>query len=97
MAPLRPEDAPSALLTPQSEDVAGPYSGPYEAGGVWAVLEGEGTVTANGRAVTVDHPGAYELGAHPRSTVGELALEVPEGVTCYAVCFTPGLASDPAG
>jgi hypothetical protein len=97
MAPLRPEDAPGAMLAPQSEDVAGPYSGPYEAGGVWAVLEGEGTVTANGRAVTVDHPGAYELISHPHSTVGGLALEVGDGVTCHAVCFTPGLARDPTG
>ncbi len=96
MAPLRPEDAPGAMLVPQSEDVAGPYSGPYEAGGVWAVLEGDGTVTANGRAVPVDYPGAYELISHPHSTEGDLTLELGDGVTCYAVCFTPGLASDPA-
>ena len=97
MAPLRPEDVPGAILVPQSEDVPGPYSGPYDAGGVWAVLEGEGTVTANGRAVTVDHPGAYELISHPHSTVGELALEIHDGVTCHAVCFTPGLSGHPAG
>jgi thiol-disulfide isomerase/thioredoxin len=91
LAPVRPEDAEGAALVPQSEDVAGPYSGPYEAGGVWAVLDGEGTVTANGEAVAVDHPGAYELVAHARSTAGELALTVGDGVTCHAVCFTPGL------
>ncbi len=61
------------------------------------MLEGEGTVIANGRAVTVDHPGAYELISHPHSTVGELALEIPDGVTCHAVCFTPGLSGHPAG
>ena len=43
LAPVRPEDAPGALLAPQSDDVLGPYSGPYEAGGVWAVLDGRGT------------------------------------------------------
>lgn len=91
LPPVRPEDAPGAVLTPQSEDIPGPYSGPYEAGGVWAVLEGSGTVTANGRTVAVDHPGAYELLSHPRSTAGELALELSAGVTCHAVCFTPGL------
>jgi thiol-disulfide isomerase/thioredoxin len=90
--PLRPEDDPDAVLAPQSEDVPGPYSGPYEAGGVWAVLDGTGVVTANGRAVAVKHPGCYELIAHPRSTVGELDLRVGAGVTGYAVCFTPGLA-----
>ncbi len=80
------------MLVPQTEDVLGPYNGPYEAGGVWAVLEGEGAVTANERAIAVDHPGAYELIAHPVSTAGELDLEVGDGVTCHAVCFTPGLA-----
>ena len=93
LEPLRPEDSPDARLSPQSEDVEGPYSGPYEAGGVWAVLDGDGQLTANGRTVAVDHPGCYELIAHPRSTEGELELDVGDGVTCYAVCFTPGLAS----
>ena len=91
LPPLRPEDAPGALLTPQSEDVEGPYSGPYEAGGVWAVLDGGGSVVANGRELQVDHPGCYELITHDRSTSGELELVIGEGVSCYAVCFTPGL------
>jgi hypothetical protein len=93
LEPLRPEDAPGALLAPQSDDVEGPYSGPYEAGGVWAVLDGDGTVVANGRELTVDHPGCYELLSHPRSTAGELELSVGDGVRCHAVCFTPGLAA----
>jgi hypothetical protein len=90
--PLRPEDVPGARLEPQSEDVEGPYSGPYTAGGVWAVLEGNGTIVVDGRCVPVDHPGAYELIAHPHSTTGELSLDVGPGVRCHAVCFTPGLA-----
>jgi thiol-disulfide isomerase/thioredoxin len=92
LPPLRPEDAPGAVLVAQSEDVEGLWSGPYEAGGVWAVLEGDGTVTANGQTTPVDHPGAYELISHPVSTAGVLALEVSDGVTCHAVCFTPGPA-----
>jgi hypothetical protein len=91
--PHRPEDAPGAQLEPQSEDVEGPYSGPYTAGGVWAVLDGSGTITVDGRSLTIDHPGAYELIAHPQSTTGELRLEVGAGVRCHAVCFTPGLAA----
>ena len=90
--PIRPEDAPGALLELQSDDVEGPYSGPYQAGGVWAVLDGHGVVTANGRSIDVEHPGCYELIAHEHSTHGELALDVGEGVRCIAVCFTPGLA-----
>jgi hypothetical protein len=92
---LRPEDEPDALLSPQSEDVAGPYSGPYEAGAVWAVLDGDGAVTANGRRIAVEHPGCYELISHHRSMAGELDLTVGDGVTCHAVCFTPALATDP--
>jgi thiol-disulfide isomerase/thioredoxin len=92
VAPVRPEDAPDAVLAPQSEDVAGPYSGPYEAGSVWAVLDGDGSVSVNGRPVAVEHPGAFELISHERSTAGVLELEVGDGVRCLAVCFTPGLA-----
>ena len=90
--PIRPEDVPEAQLVVQTDDVEGPYSGPYEAGGVWAVLDGEGFVIANGKRFEVDHPGCYELISHPRSTAGELELEVGLGVTCHGVCFTPGLA-----
>ncbi len=90
--PLRPEDAPGARLEPQSDDVEGPYSGPYEAGGVWAVFDGHGSVRANGRAFEIDHPGCYELLSHERSTAGQLELELADEVRCHAVCFTPGLA-----
>ena len=93
LPPLRAEDAPGALLNAQTDDVEGPYSGPYEAGAVWAVLAGNGTVRANGRELIVDHPGCYQLIAHERSTAGELELVVGEGVTCHAVCFTPGVAA----
>ena len=40
--PVHPEDAEDALIVPQTEDQPGPYSGPYEAGGVWAVVDGFG-------------------------------------------------------
>jgi hypothetical protein len=92
LAPLRPEDAPEAVLSAQTEDKPGAYSGPYEAGGVWAVLEGAGTVTVNGRELPVSHPGAYPLLEHDRHTAGILELELGSGVRCLATCFTPGLA-----
>ena len=59
---------------------------------MWAVLDGSGTVIANGRPVAIEHPGGYVLIEHERSTAGELELEVGDGVRCHAVCFTPGLA-----
>jgi AhpC/TSA family len=92
--PIRPEDAPGAALALPTADVGGPYSGPYEAGGVWAVLDGAGTVEVNGRRLVVEHPGAYELISHDRSTAGDLDLVLGQGISCLAVCFTPGLAAD---
>jgi hypothetical protein len=92
VAPVRPEDDPEALIEAQTEDQPGAYSGPYEAGGVWAVLDGRGAVRANGDEIVVDHPAAYPLLQHERHTEGVLELEVGDGVTCHAVCFTPGVA-----
>ena len=98
LATLRPEDSPGALLAPQTQDQPGAYSGPYEAGGVWAVLDGSGTVRVNGGSVargselTVTHPGAYPLVEHDRHTADTLELEIGPGVQCHATCFTPGLA-----
>jgi thiol-disulfide isomerase/thioredoxin len=92
LAPLRPEDDPQARIVIPTPDQPGPYSGPYEAGGVWAVLSGDGVVRANGREIRVEAPGAYELVAHERSTAGVLDLEIGPGVECEAVSFTPGLA-----
>jgi thiol-disulfide isomerase/thioredoxin len=90
--PLRPTDQPGVELALQSDDVDGPYSGPYVAGEVWAVLDGAGAVVANGQKIGVEHPGGYRLITHERSTSGELELEIGAGVECFAVCFVPGLA-----
>jgi thiol-disulfide isomerase/thioredoxin len=97
LSPIRPEDAPDAQLAPQTEDQPGPYSGPYEAGGVWAVLDGAGALKVNGGAtaggfeLTVSAPGAYPLLEHDRHTAGVVALEPGPGVSCLATCFTPGI------
>jgi AhpC/TSA family len=87
---VRPEDAEGAELQPQTGDQAGAYCGPYEAGGVWAVLEGSGTISVNGSDVAVEHPGAYQLIEHERHSAGALELQVGEGLECLATCFTPG-------
>jgi thiol-disulfide isomerase/thioredoxin len=92
LGPLRPEDVPGAHLAPQTEDQPGAYSGPYEAGGVWAVLDGKGSLRVNGREREVAHPGAYLLVEHERHTAGVLELKIGPGVRCYATCFTPGVA-----
>jgi hypothetical protein len=102
---IRPEDVEGAELVPPSEQREGAYSGPYEAGGVWAVLDGSGVVRVNGAAAPsgatqlngsaelhVTHPGAYPLIEHERHTAGVLELKLGNGVRCLATCFTPGLA-----
>ncbi len=98
--PLRPEDTAGALLAPQTADQAGPWSGPYEAGGVWAVLErtapaGERVpvIRANRRVIAVEHSGAFALVEHERHTAGVLELDIDDGVVCHAVQFTPGVVA----
>lgn len=90
--PLRPEDDPAAMIVVPTPEQAGAYSGPYEAGGVWAVLSGAGTVRANSTDLAVNQPGAYLLIEHPAHTAGVLDLVIGDGVTCHATVFTPGVA-----
>jgi hypothetical protein len=96
LAPMRPEDAPGVRLTPPTPQQEGAYSGPYEAGGVWAVLSGEGSVSilldGEPAEIVVARPGAYLLREHERHTRGRLLLEPGAGVRCFATCFTPGMA-----
>lgn len=96
---LRPEDAPGVALEPQTADQPGPWTGTYEAGGVWAVLERTApeadsapVVCANATEIAVEHSGCYALVEHERHTAGRLDLKVGEGAVCHAVQFTPGLA-----
>jgi hypothetical protein len=92
LEPVRPEDDPDVLIVVPTPDQPGPYSGPYEAGGVWAVLSGAGVVEVDGREHAIEHPGAHQLVLHPVHTAAVLALEPGPGVACHATCFTPGLA-----
>jgi hypothetical protein len=89
--PVRPEDEPGVLLPAQTEDQPGAYSGPYEAGGVWAVLSGAGTVRVNGREIGIAHPGCHALVEHEHHTAGVLELSVGDGLDCHMTCFTPGV------
>lgn len=79
---VRPEDAPGAVLEPQSEDVEGPYSGPYRAGGVWAVLDGNGRVTVGRGDVGEHEVGGDDVNAGARS----FTIEAPG---CYELISHP--------
>jgi hypothetical protein len=89
--PLRPEDVEGVRLAEHTPEQPGAYSGPYEAGGVWAVIEGAGSVRANGVVIAVEHAGSFPLVEHERHTAGVLDLQTGPGTTCHAVQFTPGL------
>lgn len=99
LAPLRAEDAPAArLVVPSEERRCEPWSGPYEAGAVWAVLEPRHghdvpAIGVNGREIPVPHAGAILLIEHDHHRRGELDLDLGDGVRCDAVCFTPGLVN----
>jgi thiol-disulfide isomerase/thioredoxin len=93
--PVRPEDEPGLLLPAQTADQPGAYSGPYEAGGVWAVLDGRGELIVNGRTLAVERPGCHPLIEHPAHTEGVLELEIGAGLECLLTCFTPGVAPAP--
>jgi hypothetical protein len=93
LAPVRPEEDPDALIAVPTTDKEGAWSGQYEAGAVWAVLSGNGTVRVNRNEVAVTWPGCHLLVEHPRHTRAVLELDVGRGVTCHAVCFTPGVAA----
>ncbi len=80
LAPLRPEDAPGVVLSPQTADQPGAYNGPYEAGGVWGVFGGSGSVTVNGALIEIPAPGAHLLIEHPRHTAAVLELTPGEGL-----------------
>ena len=63
VAPVQPEDEPDALIVVPTPDQPGAYSGPYEAGGVWAVLDGRGTRDAStATSARSTHPGALPAG-----------------------------------
>ena len=98
LAPLRAEDVPGATLAAPTPEQPGAYRGRYEAGGVWAVLDGAGAVRARDaisgahNELTIEAPGAYALIEHDRHMTGELELTLDGGVRCLATCFTPGVA-----
>ncbi len=97
LPPLRPEDASGVRLPPQTADQMGAYCGPYEAGGVYAVVDGAGALRANGGRIAVDGPGCVALLEHPHHRAGVIEIEAGAGVEVVATCFTPGVAPAPRG
>jgi hypothetical protein len=111
MAPLRATDAPGALVAPPSDEVfpggsvsdpwrcgdgGGPLELDYEAGGVYASVDGVGelTVSIDGggeRPIPVAAPGLCELAAHSHHERHELRLGGAGNLEVYSVSFAAGL------
>ena len=91
MEPIRPEDEPGVELVVPTPDQPGAWSGAYGAGGVWVVVEGQGTLTANGREILVDGPACLPVAEHARHTEAVLDLAPGSGTFVHATCFTAGL------
>ena len=107
LEPLRPADAPGALVAPPSPELfpggspREPWAGgvlelSYEAGGAHAALDGRGAleVSIDGgppRRIEVTAPGLYDVAVHPRHESHSLALEPLDGAELYSVSFSAGL------
>jgi hypothetical protein len=93
LEPLRPEDAEDAQIAAPTPDVPGPFSGDYEAGGVWVVVDGAGELRIDDDVVDVDEAGCFPVRLHPVHTAASITLEPGPGVTVHATCFTPGVVA----
>jgi hypothetical protein len=111
LEPLRPSDAPDALVARPTDEIlpGGSITEPwragrseasldidYSAGGAWASVDGEGTLTVSldagpSSTITVEAPGAYELAAHERHESHRLSLTASPTLSVYAVAFAAGV------
>ena len=107
MEPLRPTDAPGALVAPPSEELF-PGGSPaesweprpgddrleieYEAGGAYLVAEGEPRVGVDGAPPgPLLGTGLVQVAAHPRHERHRLVIEASPGTRVWAISFAPGL------
>lgn len=107
MAPLRPTDSPGAKVMPPTPEIfpGGSWEQPwtdgeleaeYDAGGAYATVEGQGTltVTIDGgapRQLQIDGARLYELTAHERHEAHQIKLEPSDGLRIWSISFAAGL------
>jgi hypothetical protein len=111
MEPLRPTDAPNArVMAPSQEVFPGgsweqPWTAgedgdelkvPYEAGGVFATVEGEGEIDATVEGnplppIAVDSPALYALVEHERHEPHTITLRPSHGLKLWSVSFAAGV------
>ena len=107
LGPIRPSDAPGALVAPPSAEVfpggsptkpwsGGPIELDYEAGGVHTAVDGSGKISVaidagEARSIDVSAPGLVDLVEHPAHQRHHLRLEPGAGVELYSVGFSAAL------
>jgi hypothetical protein len=107
MDPLRPSDSPGAKVMPPTPELfpGGSWEQPwtggkleldYEAGGAYATVEGEGTLSvtvddSNPRQLQIDGAGLYELTSHKRHEAHHLQLVPSTGLRIWSVSFAAGI------
>jgi hypothetical protein len=111
MAALRPTDEPGARVMPPSPEVfpggswERPWTAgedgeelevPYEAGGAYATVEGEGEIglQLDGAAIEpvgVDGPALYPLAEHSRHELHTITLKPSPGLKLWSLSFAAGV------
>jgi len=107
MDPLRPSDSPAAKVMPPTPELfpGGSWEEPwtggeleldYEAGGAYATVEGDGTlsVTIDGaetHQLQIDAPRLYTLAEHQRHESHHLQLVPSPGLRIWSVSFAAGI------
>jgi hypothetical protein len=111
MAPLRPTDAPNArVMAPSQEIFPGgsweqPWTAdedgeelkiPYEAGGAYATVEGEGEikVAIDGDPkplIEVNDPALYTLAEHNRHEAHTISIRPSPGMKLWSISFAAGM------
>lgn len=107
MEPLRPSDAPGALVMPPTEELfpGGSWEKPwtdgelevdYEAGAAYATVEGQGTLTVtlddkDPHQLQIDGPRLHKLTRHERHEHHSLTLDPSPGLRIWSVSFAAGI------
>jgi hypothetical protein len=107
MDPLRPSDSPGAKVMPPTPELfpGGSWEQPwiggeleldYEAGGAYATVEGEGTLSvaidgSDSRQLDIDGARLYKLAKHERHESHRLTVEPSPGLRIWSVSFAAGI------
>ena len=99
MEPLRPSDAPGALVMPPTEELFpedGVLAIDYEAGGAYATVEGQGTLTVtlddnDPHKLQIDGARLYKLTSHKSHESHRLTLDPSFGPQIRSVSFAAGI------